>query len=113
MRTTLKYTGIESTDAITAAVDQKLEKIAQRVEKYGDAAMVEVEVGRTTNHHHKGEVYRAEMRMQLPGADMYAEAAHEDLYTAIGEATDGLMRQIGDHKEFQEDVKHLPRPDKE
>ncbi len=113
MRTSLKFTGIEPTDALKAAVDQKLEKINTRVEKHGDAASVEVEIGRTTEHHNKGEVYRAEMRMQIPGGDMYAEAAHEDLYAAIGDAAEGLMRQLNDFKEFQEDTKHLPRPDKE
>jgi putative sigma-54 modulation protein len=113
MQYSLKFTIIEPTDALKAAVDSKMQHIEPRVQRFGDAVSAEVEIGKTTQHHHKGELYRAEIRLQIPGNNMYAEALHEDLYAAIGDAADNILRQIGDLKESIEDQKHLPRPDKE
>ena len=54
----------------------------------------EVELGKTSAHHQKGEIFRAEMHVVGPGLDAYAAAEHEDLYSAIDEVRDSIVRDL-------------------
>jgi len=99
MQHSLKATKIELTDAIKDAVAKKLSTLDAKVAKFGSAVTASVEVGKTTKHHKKGMVFRAEIRIALPGKKVYAEATNEDLYKAIGEAKKEAEVQIKKHKD--------------
>ena len=58
-----------------------------------------VEVGRTTSHHNKGEIFRAEIRVVGAGKDLYASSEKADLYKAIDDATDEIVRELTSNKE--------------
>jgi len=98
MNTSLKAKGISLTDAIKAAIEQKLTVLEKKVTKFGPSVNAEVEVGRTTKHHKKGELYRAEVHVRLPGKLVYAEALNKDLYAAIGAAVREAGAQISSYK---------------
>jgi len=102
---------MELTPAIRGYVEQKLEYIAKLVSKERSAS-VSVEVGKTTDHHHKGDVMRAEFNLQLPGDTLRVVELEPDLYKAIDKAKDDLARQIVDRKERFEARHRQPRPDK-
>lgn len=95
----IKATGIELTDAIKDAVEKDLAALEAMTERFGDAAAVDVEVGKTTNHHHKGEIFRAEMNLHIPGKTIRVEETAEDLYAAIKEAARTLGREVVKEKE--------------
>jgi len=61
--------------------------------------LAEVELSRTTEHHNKGEIFRAEVQIQVPGRLLRAESTREDLKIAIAEVKDQLQIQI---KKYQE-----------
>lgn len=61
--------------------------------------LAEVELSKTTEHHNKGEVFRAEVQIEVPGKLLRAESTREDLKTAITEVKDQLQIQI---KKYQE-----------
>lgn len=90
----IKATNIELTDAIREAVETELAAHDALVERWGDAATADVEVGKTSNHHHKGEIFRAEVNLQIPGKLLRAEHEDEDLYAAIKEVADMLGRDL-------------------
>lgn len=94
MQTDIKATNMELTDAIRAYVQGKMDDLDAITERFGTAVRADVEVGRTTQHHKTGEVFRAEVRVRLPGNPVYAEALHEDLYTAVNNAQKEAERQI-------------------
>jgi ribosomal subunit interface protein len=95
----IKATHIELTDAIRTAVEDELAALEPMAERYGDAVSVHVEVGKTTQHHHKGEVFLAEFNLKIPGKLLRAEVVEEDLYAAIHAAGNDLHRQLKDDKE--------------
>lgn len=95
----IKATAIELTDAIRAAVENELTGLAPLTDRFGDACSAHVEVGKTTRHHQKGDVFRAEINLTIPGKLMRAESEEEDLYVAINRAGDELRRQLRDEKE--------------
>lgn len=95
----IKATGIELTDAIKDAVEKDLASLESMTARFGDGVSVDVEVGKTTNHHHKGEIFRAEMSLRIPGKTIRVEETAEDLYAAIKEAVRTLGREVVKEKE--------------
>ncbi len=95
----IKATGIELTDAIRDAVEKDLASLDTLVARYGEVASANVEVGKTTNHHQKGDVFRAEINLQIPGKTLRVEEIGEDLYTVIKEAVRTLGREVIKEKE--------------
>ena len=59
-----------------------------------------VEVEKTTDHHNKGKIFRAEINIHLKEKFLRAEATREDIYLAINEARDELKREFKKYKEI-------------
>jgi len=57
-----------------------------------------VEVERVTRHHRKGDIFRAEARIHLPGKTLMAISRKDDLGRAIVEMKDELQREIKKYK---------------
>lgn len=96
--TEMLATYMEMTDAIRDYVEKKIGGLEKFCENYSPCD-VRVEVGKTSEHHQKGRIWRAEYTMTIPGASLRAEAIEEDLYAAIDAAKDDLKRQVIEHKE--------------
>ena len=97
----IKYTGIDPTDAINAYVEKKflhLEKFVQDMREPRECA---IELARTSRHHNKGEIYRAEANLRLPGGLIRAERTAVTLYAAIDELKDELERELTSHRARQ------------
>lgn len=93
MKINVKATNITLTPAISDYIDKKvsmLEKFWSNIPE----ALVNIEVGRTTNHHKSGEVYKAEIRLNINGDDYYVTKETEDLYSAIDEVKDEVAHKI-------------------
>lgn len=102
MKINIKATNLELSESIYAYIDEKintLEKFIQSV----DLSAVEcwVEVAKTTNHHHKGDVFRAEADIRLPGKVLRAQAEQWDLHQAIDQVKDELQRELEKYKGAQ------------
>lgn len=113
MQTQIKATNMEMTDAIRQYVEERLLNVAKIVDEYDGAAMVEVEVGKSSNHHNKGPHMRVEMNLTFLGNLFRAEEEREDLYEAIDVCKDDLKRQVVEHKDRAKDEQRAQRPDKE
>ncbi|MDD5341585.1 MAG: ribosome-associated translation inhibitor RaiA [Patescibacteria group bacterium] len=97
MKIDIKGTNMELTEAIKDYVNEKIGGL----EKFFDNIIeAKVDVGKTSNHHQKGDVFRAEVNLDVPEKYVLrAEATREDLYMAINEVKDDLQRQIKKYKE--------------
>lgn len=113
MEIKIKATAIDLTDAIRQYVDERMESIAKLVDEYDAAAMVEVEVGKSTQHHNNGPFMLAEINLTFLGNLFRAAEEREDLYEAIDVCKDEVRRQLVAHKEKTQDEQRVPRPDKE
>lgn len=96
MKTNIKATGMELTPAIVDYAERRLEKIGQYLE--GDNHIVAVELGKTTQHHKHGDIFKAEIRIYGGGADFYAVRETSDLYGSIDEVKDEIISEINKTK---------------
>jgi len=109
----IKGTNLELTDAIKEYLNKKLESIEKLTSHFEPMAEIAIEVGRTSMHHNKGDVHRAEMNLQVPGSLLRSECTAEDLYEAIDLCKDELTRQLKEYKDLHmERERGGQRPDK-
>ena len=100
MKLSLKGTNLKLLESTRAYVDQKLVRSAKKFIKDGDGlVLLEVEVEKTSAHHKKGEVFRAEANLTMGGVSLRAEATAEGLNEAIDMVEDEL---VGEIKKFKE-----------
>jgi len=93
MSLNIKTTNIELTEAINEYVISRLERV-QKFSKDSDITAY-VEIGKTTNHHKQGEdIFKAEFDVVVNGTRIFAKAQAGDLYAAIDEAKEEIVRTI-------------------
>lgn len=85
---------MELTDAIAAAINEKLGTLDKYLASVGTPKMLRVNVGKTSQHHNKGEVFKAEGELTIPGHYIHAEIVAEELYAAIDMLKDDLKNRI-------------------
>ncbi|MDD4358613.1 MAG: ribosome-associated translation inhibitor RaiA [Candidatus Pacebacteria bacterium] len=94
----IKTKNITLNSALQEFIDDKigsLDKFLNGIEP----AIVEVDISRTTNHHNKGDVFRAEVQIEVPGKLLRSESTKEDLRVAIVDVKNELQTQIKKYKE--------------
>ncbi|MBI4691852.1 MAG: ribosome-associated translation inhibitor RaiA [Candidatus Terrybacteria bacterium] len=102
MRINLKATNIELTLAIQDYVDKKIGGLEKFLDDYNDPSVqVWVEMGMSSRHHHKGDIFRAEIQIHLPhykkGARAVAEG--ETLYAAIDNVHEEIKLELSKIKD--------------
>jgi ribosomal subunit interface protein len=93
MNIRIKGTNISLTPAISDYIAKRLEKASSLLGN-DPSIQCDVEVGRSAGHQSKGEVFRAEVHIVGPGKNMYASSDKEDLYVAIDDVRDEIIREI-------------------
>lgn len=102
MKINIKATGIELTPAISDYVHKKLAALEKFVSNVD--AVAQVEVGRTTQHHKTGDVFKAEVHVRGAGLDLYAVSEHSDLYAAIDLVKDEITHNALQEKGKRESL---------
>ena len=95
MRIKINPTNIKLDDALVVWVQDKiggLEKFLKKIDP--EAVEMSVEIGKPSEHHHKGLVWYAEANLKLPGRLLRATNTNKDLRLAINQVKDELQRQI-------------------
>ncbi len=96
MNINIRTNGIELTEAIRSYVEEKFNSL----EKFGkDLMLAEVEVGKTTNHHQKGDIFSCSATLTIHGDVVKMEREAEDLYKAIDKVRDHLREALAERKD--------------
>lgn len=98
MNIKIKSTRLELTDAIRDYFQTKMDM----VEKYlGDIKAIncDVEIEKVVGGQHKGEIFRAEVNLEVPQKLLRVEKTEKDLYKAIDKVKDHLEVVIKKYKE--------------
>ncbi len=101
MKINIQSTGFELTPAIRELVEKKvgsLEKLLKRFEEKSEA-IASVEVSRTTKHHRHGDIFYAEINLNVSGRVIRAEDHNVKLQAAVDIAKDKLKQEILRFKE--------------
>ena len=91
MNIKIRTTNFDLTPAIEEYVSKKVVHMEKLLE---EAAICEVELGKTTAHHRSGDIFRAELNITDGGDQFYAVAEESDLYAAIDVVRDEIERTI-------------------
>jgi len=109
MKINIKTTNIKLDEPLKIWVEQKLGELDRFLGSFASDSMAAgvhhrekvelwVEIGRTTHHHLKGEVFKAEAQLYLPNKTLRSEVIHEDLRAAITVVKDELQNAIKEYK---------------
>lgn len=111
MKIIIKTTNVKLTPALTQYVQDKIGSLEKFIEdlvgkEYFEhflgkgKAKVEawVEIGKTTRHHRKGLIFRAEVQLRFPGKSVRAEALSGNLRRAVAQVKDELQRELKEYK---------------
>ena len=97
----IKSTNLDLTPALKTFVDEKLGPLDKYVRKFETEGEIEMnlELARTTKHHRKGPVFKAEANLVLPGKMLRAEHNDTDIRAAIDHLRNKLKMEIEKYKE--------------
>jgi ribosomal subunit interface protein len=98
----LKATNMKLTPSIEDYVISRvtnLGKLLKNIKETGGEVFVFFEVGKTTDHHKSGKIYRAECSITIDGKQYYASFDDDNLYAAIDSVKDVILRDIKKKKE--------------
>lgn len=96
MNINLKTTNFELTPAIREYAEKKVNGLEKFIRMTDESVQAWVEVGKTTNHHNKGEIFRAEIQIHIPhcGKGVRSESSCETLNEAIDSAHDKIKLEL-------------------
>lgn len=100
MKIKITTTNIELTNAIESYVEEKIRSVEKfAIPHENEEIIVNVEIGKTTNHHQSGDVFVAEANLRVRGKHFRATSEKSDLYAAIDDMRNELVRELSSHKE--------------
>lgn len=95
MNININFTKIDSSEALKSAATEMAESLSTYFE---GIIAVDIDLGRTSDHHEKGDVYYAEYNVSIPGDMVRVSKQSEDLYKAIEKVKDHLKVELEKHK---------------
>lgn len=94
MQINIQAKNIDLTEVIKEYVSKKVSGLEKFIRKTEEDIVIAVEVGKTTNHHNKGDIFRAEISFLFSGNKFYAFSEMEDLYAAVDDVKEQIERQL-------------------
>lgn len=91
----IKATNLLLTHELREYLERRFISLAGLIAMNEPTLKVQIEVGRTTRHHDKGDVFRAEFNLRSRHGVFRAVAERPTIYTAIDDARDELEMTLG------------------
>jgi len=101
MNLDIKATNLTLTPAIKQYIENKVDGLSKFLERWDKSGKVNIyfEIEKITNHHNKGELFRAEFNVDLGEKKLRAEHTADDAYKAIDKVKDVMKEEIVKYKE--------------
>ena len=98
MNIQIKTTTISLTPSISEYIEKKMASASKFFEN-DSTVRCDVELAKTSNHHNKGDIFKAEVHIVAKDKNIYASSEMEDLYAAIDAVKDEVLREIKNSNE--------------
>lgn len=98
MNINIKTTNFTLTPDLKEYFDKKIEALDKVIDLNDSSATCQVELGRTTNHHKSGDIYRAEINIRKDGKHFRAVSEQATLMEAMDEVKDEILRELKSYK---------------
>ncbi len=99
MQVNIKATNAELAPEAHDIIREKIDGLSKY---YSNIMEADVEVGLTTRHHQKGNIYLAKVKLMVPKKVLMAETESDDISKSMNEAVDILKRELVQYKETHE-----------
>lgn len=94
MNISISLIHIDHSDALESYVREKLGVLEKFMnEQQIENSLLRIEIGKSSEHHHKGNVFYAEGNLSVNSVHLRATAEKDDLYAAIDQLKDILAEQ--------------------
>lgn len=94
MRINEKGVNMKIAGDVKAYLYKKLESVEKLVDKNDESIICDIELGRVSNHHNKGDVFRTEINLHIAGKNLRAVAEEEDILASIDIVKDEIVREL-------------------
>jgi len=84
---------VELTAEITSYLEKRLETLEKLITNTG-SQVVNVVLGKDSNHHQNGDIFTVEINMVVDGNHVYAKTEQESLYAAVDIAKDEVAHAL-------------------
>lgn len=107
MKILIKTKNLELTSPMTEYINEKIGGLAKFIKKYEEKTniLAEVEIARPSKRRTKGDIYYAEVNMQLPGTLLRATDEGPDIRLAVNSVRDKIQREIRKYKDMRDDTR--------
>src|SRR3989338_2288136 len=99
MNINTKATNVELTPAIQDYLNKKVAAFDKLINKNDESAALNVVLAKITQHHQKGDIFKAEMNLHISGKVLQASSEEQDIFVAIDLAKDEMTRELKSHKD--------------
>jgi len=99
MRINEKGTNMQITADIKDYLYKKLEHLEKFIDKNDESVLCEVELGKISNHHKNGDVFRTEINLHIAHKNLRSEAEKDELFASIDVAKDEMIRELKSNKD--------------
>jgi ribosomal subunit interface protein len=94
MKVNINTANMELTEALEEYVYKKLSKVESHIPTGVESIGYNVVIGKTTNHHLKGDVFESKIDLNLTKGDYVVSKTEDDLYKAIDSSVGELERSV-------------------
>jgi len=98
MKIQIKGTNTYITDETSDYLHKKIDMLEKFVDPNDTSVLCEVEIGRTTNHHKSGDIFRTEINLRQDGKHFRAVAEEESVLASIDFAKDEMSVELSNYK---------------
>jgi ribosomal subunit interface protein len=101
MNIIIKGKNLELHNDLKAYAEEKiggLKKFMEGIDLGGNRVIARIELAKTTQHHQQGDIYRAEVNLDLPKKMFRSVVESDDIYKAIDDVKDELRIMINEYK---------------
>lgn len=100
MQIDIRTKDIELTEPLREYVDTKIGSLERYLKRFDESLLrAAVELKRTTKHHKTGDIFYAEVNLEIPGTMLRATHKDEDIRISIDKVKDVLQREIRKYKD--------------
>lgn len=99
MKINEKGLNMQITPDIKDYLYKKLAHLDKFLNPADESVLCEVELGKISNHHNKGDVYKTEINLHIAGKNLRAVSEMDDLFASIDVAKDDMVRDLQTNKD--------------
>ncbi len=99
MTINIQGVGVELTEAIKDYINKKVSGLEKFIRNKEGDILIDVEIGKTSNKHKQGELFKTEININFSGKKFYTISDKEDLYASIDDAKEEIEYQLVQSKD--------------